>query len=328
MSLRRWLASAGLFACALATTAAQALPFSNILAFGDSLTDTGNVYAASGGALPASPPYFNGHFSNGPVWVEYLAANLGLPAPTPSVLGGTDNAWGGAETDTSGLSIRGTPNLGTQVGLYLSTHPTIDPQQLVVVWGGANDYLHFPTLPLPNPATTVDNVSDAITRLAQHGARTFLVPNLPALGFTPYVSQLLAPAFPNIVATINGLVVQYDDLLAKQEAVLESSLGIDIIPFDVYTLLNDVLADPAAYGLTNVTDQAKSGGNGTPGTVVPNPNEYLFFDPVHLTTTVNRLLGDEAAETVLAALAVPEPGSLWLAAPCLILLVTMRRRAA
>ena len=41
--------------------------------FGDSLTDTGNVYRATnsfGGIVPVtplSPPYFNGHFSDGPI---------------------------------------------------------------------------------------------------------------------------------------------------------------------------------------------------------------------------------------------------------------------
>ena len=66
-------------------------------AFGDSLTDTGNVSLATLGMVPA-PPYADRSFSNGPVWAQDLAQSLGLPALKPSLAGGTDFAYGGAET--------------------------------------------------------------------------------------------------------------------------------------------------------------------------------------------------------------------------------------
>jgi len=47
----------------LATGLTQAAPFSQIVAFGDSITDTGNAYIFTGGALPVSPQYFDGRFS-------------------------------------------------------------------------------------------------------------------------------------------------------------------------------------------------------------------------------------------------------------------------
>ena len=63
-----------------------------IVAFGDSLSDTGNTFLAAG--IPPAP-YYQGHYSNGPIWLEYLAGRLGVAAPLPSLAGGTDNAWGG-----------------------------------------------------------------------------------------------------------------------------------------------------------------------------------------------------------------------------------------
>ncbi|MBV8232201.1 MAG: hypothetical protein JO329_19640, partial [Planctomycetaceae bacterium] len=79
--------------------------FTQLVAFGDSLTDVGNVYHITNGTFPVSPPYDQGRFSDGPVWVEELASRMGLPAPLPSSEGGTDFAFGGAETHTaSGLS--------------------------------------------------------------------------------------------------------------------------------------------------------------------------------------------------------------------------------
>src|SRR5271170_5974004 len=69
----------------------------SIYAFGDSLSDAGNVFIGSGGTIPGFP-YFDGQFSNGPVWLETLAAGLGLAPLTPSLAGGTDYAYGAAET--------------------------------------------------------------------------------------------------------------------------------------------------------------------------------------------------------------------------------------
>ena len=63
----------------LATRAYAGLPpawFDQIIVFGDSVTDSGNVWELTDRKEPASPPYFEGRFSNGPVWVEYLADHL------------------------------------------------------------------------------------------------------------------------------------------------------------------------------------------------------------------------------------------------------------
>jgi phospholipase/lecithinase/hemolysin len=58
----------------LSGSAAHAAQFSAEYVFGDSLSDVGNVFIATDGAKPASP-YVDGQFSNGPVWVQDLAAN-------------------------------------------------------------------------------------------------------------------------------------------------------------------------------------------------------------------------------------------------------------
>ena len=76
--------------------------------------------------FPPSPPYYHGHYSNGPIWLEYLAGQLGVSAPTPSLAGGTDNAWGGAQTG-DGYSFLGTPNIGSQISTYLATNTLAAP---------------------------------------------------------------------------------------------------------------------------------------------------------------------------------------------------------
>ena len=307
MRLDRIIAVLALFLLA-APSRSDAGLFTQIVAFGDSLSDTGNVYASASNTFPASPPYFNGRFSDGPVWLETLAKGLGVADPTPSLLGGTNYAFGGAETALSGVSSQGTPNIGTQVSLYLASHPTITNTQLFSVWGGANDFLHFPALALPDPSQPVANLVTEITELAQAGAKNFLVPNLPMLGETPYVKNQLAPLYPGIEATMNILSLQFDIELATAMNGLQSQLGITIYQLDVNSLFQKILADPGSYGITDVSDQAKSGAIGVPGTVVPNPDNYLFWDQVHPTAPVHLLIGEQA----VSLFAVPEPSSIVL----------------
>ena len=91
----------------------SALPsYSAIYAFGDSLSDAGNLSittSAAGATKPVSPPYYKEQygpitgnvFSNGPTWVQDLSIALGLGTLAPSLAGGTDFAYGGAETGTT-----------------------------------------------------------------------------------------------------------------------------------------------------------------------------------------------------------------------------------
>lgn len=90
----------------------SAAAFNDIVAFGDSLTDNGNIYAISGGLLPDPDTYYEGRFSNGPVWVEYMAAQLKLNGTLD------DNAYGGAKSgwDSDVFSV----GLKSQVAAFLA----------------------------------------------------------------------------------------------------------------------------------------------------------------------------------------------------------------
>src|SRR5438270_12307648 len=87
------------------TQVGSAATYSSVVVFGDSLSDNGNLFAASGGLVP-QVPYYNGRFSNGPVAVEQLSGLLGVPL--------LDFALGGATTGV-GNQIDG----GTQGALGL-----------------------------------------------------------------------------------------------------------------------------------------------------------------------------------------------------------------
>ncbi|HET6184316.1 MAG TPA: SGNH/GDSL hydrolase family protein [Acetobacteraceae bacterium] len=102
-------------------------PFSAVYAFGDSLTDAGNVSLATLGTVPVSPPYVSGHFTNGPVWAQDGAQDLGMPAPQPSLAGGTDFAYGGAQTGSTPAHTANPTDLVGQYAQFLLQDPRPQP---------------------------------------------------------------------------------------------------------------------------------------------------------------------------------------------------------
>ena len=110
-------------------------------AFGDSLTDTGNVSLATFGHGAGSPPYADRSFSNGPVWAQDLAQSLGLPPLQPSLAGGTDFAYGGAETGQTPAHTLNPTDLPSQYSQFLTQVPSPQAGALYAVWIGSNDVL-------------------------------------------------------------------------------------------------------------------------------------------------------------------------------------------
>ena len=301
-------------ALVVSLVSAQASAYSALYVFGDSLSDTGNVNVVTGG-VPL-PPYATGRFSNGPVWVETFAANLGLTAVN-SLSGGTNYAFGGAPTGAPFTSS--SPSLTVQAtGMYLpSVGGVADPNALYVVWGGGNDVRSGSGAVL---SASVPNIVNIITTLAAAGATNFLVPNLPNIGLTP---EAIAGG-PATVAGATFLSVTFNGQLIAATAGLRSSLGVNIIDVDVYSFLNNVIANAGALGITNTTGKCFSGttGVGGPGTVCANPNEYVFWDGIHPTAAAHAMLGNFASS------AVPVPAAAWLFVSGVAALGALRRKAA
>ncbi len=105
---------------ALLTLAARAATpsYDKLCVFGDSYCDVGNLFVATGGAEPA-PPYYNGRFSNGPIWLDRVAGFLGVPLKA-STLARTDYAFGGPWV-TEPMAVPGVPSVPEQVELYQPT---------------------------------------------------------------------------------------------------------------------------------------------------------------------------------------------------------------
>jgi outer membrane lipase/esterase len=286
--------------CAAPSGFAHASSFTQIVSFGDSLSDTGNVYIGSGGALPgAGYAIYNGYgiytnpqFASGPagLWVDQLAGRLGVSAPAPFLAGGTDYAIGSSFTAGYNGVV---PGMDTQVADYLtSVGGSASSTALYTFWGGANDIFNG-----LNPVTAADNIAAEIAAVASDGGKTFLWLNLPPLGDTPGLSStpLAGPA--------NTASLAFDIEYAHDLATLDAS-GIDVIGINVEALFDSISANPSQFGLTDITDDCMA----TPGC---NPNTALYWDTEHPTTQADALIANLAAQQLSPT---PEPPSVTLVA--------------
>jgi len=305
-----------LFILAGGALQAQAPIFTQIIVFGDSLSDDGNIAHRARDTVHFSYPSSNFNYSNyrftddtdtdpaatlyRGLWHEQLAQSfLHLPVATNSLDGGTDFAFGGATTKdgTQERTIINNPfpfgggdftitidNMGKQVSDYLASH-TADPNALYIIWGGGNDL--FDDQSMTNVTNTANRVGVLIQRLATAGARNFLVPNVPPLGAIPN-----SFGDPNRVASLNLDSAIYRNDLNSVIASTKSTLAvggitIQVYTFDVWLDVIRVLGQPSKYGFINVMDSAQ--GNSS-----VNPDQYLFWDDIHPTTAGHHQLANEA----------------------------------
>ena len=258
-------------------TAGHASPFSAYYVFGDSLSDTGNNPAPAGS-------YYNGRYSNGPLWVEYLSPDLGIPYNPAN-----NFAESGSETSDLLSQISNVP-----ASLALRT-------ALFSVLSGGNDFLDNAGMGTNDPGwnqvitNVLTNITVAVTTLYTNGAREIIVGNLPNLGQIPEAYDFPA-AYREYV----------DSKVALFNATLQSDMtnamldnpGLRIYLLNLNALMTNVLNAPAAYGFTvtnvgaledpNLTDKSFNG----PGA------DYVFWDDIHPTTKLHALVGAAAYDCV------------------------------
>lgn len=301
---------AGAVALALAAGAAQAGTFDNVVVIGDSLSDSGNLALASGFPAPA-------RFTTNPgtVAIENVASHFGFTL-SPSLTGGTDFAFGGAGVLNNSPGTPATvPLLSQQFALYLAAAGgQADARTLYSVWGGANDIFFHATMAQLGAETAAQAQTGTqaaaqaevglLGQMAQAGARYVVVFNLPDIGKTP--SGLAGGAAAS--QSLTGLSIAYNSVLNSGLASLSGG-DFNVIPVNTFQLFSEVIANPSAFGFTNVTAPACTTSSSltcTPATLVSADaaQKYLFADGVHPTTAAHAMLGQFVIAEITAPLQI------------------------
>ncbi len=295
-------ALAAALALAVLPAAAHDQPFSGTVFFGDSLTDAGYFRPL----LPPNVQAVTGQFTTNPglVWSQWLAEHYGTQArPNGNGQAGDNHAAGGSR---NGVDVTGalgfTPSLATQAAGYLAANGgRADPDALYTVWGGANDL--FAVVADPGNAQAIIGGAvgaqvGIIGGLQAAGARYVLVPNIPDLGLTPSFRA----QGPAAAAQGTALATGYNQALFSTLA----SNGLAVIPVDTFAFLREVAADPAQFGIANVTGTAcmpqitaQSLTCNPTSLVSPDaPQTYLFADGVHPASGAHAALADLAIAAI------------------------------
>lgn len=287
--------------------------YSRVVAFGDSLSDNGNLKAAIG-QPPA--PYFDGRFSNGPTWIEIISN----PAKSSNPDSSMNRAWGPlfslnpvSNAENLNAAVGGAqttglvpPSVQTQIGAFVFTGGRFGSNDLVSVQGGANDFFNFFT---PGSQPTATQITDFATLTAKaeadnvktvlgKGAKTVIVSNLPDVGATPKFNgsqgaSALETAGANLASsTYNATLDQETRKLAA------ANPNANLVQMDWAALLRVAVANPSAFGLTNVRDKCLNFSKDdkvnntsvTPACAAAGPNTYLFWDDVHPTAVGHQVL--------------------------------------
>ena len=298
----------------------KSMTFDNIIAFGDSLTDVGNV---AGVTNPGVAPRINGyykktHFCDNILWVEILAAHWGLTARTPGRgdtatlpprTGGNTWAWGGAEAAAGADQPSGVtepiPNLLTQVREYLASN-TPGPKTLYAIWSGADNLLVGGQFGPQAAAAAVDAVKSAMIDLEKAGARHLLIFTMPKMGDTPDAQSGGRAA----IAAANLYSASFNPALraAIRQFRKNRRFRAKIYVVDAFTELARIVntvnrgrtykprffVPGAPVSIDNVTDTGLDNFNAN-GTY---PTSYLFWDAVHPTTQGHRIVAGLALRAV------------------------------
>lgn len=322
------LLASSLTISALLPLGAIAKDYSQINVFGDSLVDAGNIFNLSDGTFPPSPPYAQ-KFSNGPLWVEQLGAELGLTSElstavlpgilagaTPPPADGINFAVGGSFSSDQNVGGAPLPGLQQQIAAFstLSTAVPPSPDALNVLLAGSNDY--NTALSRPNaaidlqtlPDQVTDNIVNAAALLIGTGADNLFISNLPNLGLQPFADQL-NQFNPQSEALLTGLAAEHNQLLSQKLTALAATTDANIIQFDLATALDAVEANPTSFGFTDTSDACLVGSSltGVFTSLCNNLNEFFFWDSNHPTTAGHAVIAQAALAALGKAPAAPTP---------------------
>lgn len=260
-----------------------------LIVFGDSLSDQGNLFKRFLSSFPMSPPYFEGRFSNGPVWVDFFKKKFDIPSEAIF-----NYSFGGARTVQALLPI---PGLELQVDKYIETNGNqADPNGLYIIWIGSNDIVFDKQSgKTPDISAMKDVISAQIDKLIQVGAKNFLVMTLPNLGFSPEAFEIDKKSQNlDYSQKLQKYSIDFNTQVKDSlKTVAAQNTDVTILSFETYSFLENMIQNAKDHGILYTKERCNPNWYATPlKKTCENSHEYIFWDAVHPTTRSHELLAD------------------------------------
>jgi phospholipase/lecithinase/hemolysin/uncharacterized protein YhjY with autotransporter beta-barrel domain len=147
--------------------------------------------------------------------------------------------------------------------------------------------------------TDIPQVTQGINELSQLGARQMVVLTLPPINLTPYAIQSGTQA----QSLADGYTQFYNNYLQQSLASIHNQTGMNIITLNGQVLFNELVSNPAGYGIVNTGDQgmlAYLRGD-------TNYSRYLFWDGVHPTTYTHSIIAQYVSSAVKNFYSLTDP---------------------
>ncbi|EMQ2876391.1 SGNH/GDSL hydrolase family protein [Vibrio navarrensis] len=269
----------------------QADQINKMVAFGDSLSDTGNIFNAAMWRFPNPHTWFLGHFSNGFVWTEYIAQEKKLPLYNWAV--------GGAAGSNQYIALTG---VGDQVSSYLTYAKMAKNYKpantLFTLEFGLNDFMNYNR----EVADVQADFASALARLTDAGAQNIMLMTLPDATKAPQFKYSTADE----IATVRAKILEFNDFI-KAQAALYILQGYNITLYDTYTLFEQLTTNPQQHGFVNASDACLNINRSsaadylyshslTNECAAHSSDKYVFWGVTHPTTAVHKYIADKMLE--------------------------------
>ena len=291
-----------------------------IVIFGDSYSDNGNDFKLTDNQYPNPEVYFQGRFSNGPVWVEYFAKLLNInPDDSAQFI---DLAYGGAKIlAPTAITLHGTPdkqyivpNLAEEISTYEKQYKTFKSTDIVVLFISTNDFFDISAT---NAQEFFKNLADQqvaqIQRLMQLGAKHLVVFNGRDVTLSP-LAKIVASINTNskdettiadYLQKFRSLIQLYNHRLTTPLSRTKEVVFYDIFAFDNQMSQKHVKGSRKKtiynFNLTCVNN-AHGDYQGAAESICNDPKTFFYYDKIHTTSTINQLLADSVYRNLPAEL--------------------------
>lgn len=259
-----------------------------MVAFGDSLSDTGNIFNAAQWRFPNPNSWFLGHFSNGFVWTEYIANAKNLPLYNWAV--------GGAAGTNQYVALTGVYDQVTSYLTYMKMAKNYNPENtLFTLEFGLNDFMNYNR----EVGDVKADYSSALVRLTDAGAKNILLMTLPDATKAPQFKYSTTEE----ITKVRAKIIAFNSFIQEQAAyyILQ---GYNVTLYDTYTLFEELTGNPTQHGFANASDACLNINRSssidyllshslTNDCAANGSDKYVFWGATHPTTAAHRYIADQ-----------------------------------